>query len=173
MEPFIGEIRIFPLDFAPMGWAWCNGQLLPIVQNTALFSLIGNMYGGDGKNNFALPNLQGRAVMNPGTGPGLTPHNVAESGGAETVTLLPAQMPAHNHTLGAQNVPLGAVTTAAGNTFDRPASGNLFNDANPVLVQMSDQAIDAVGSGGAHNNMQPYLTLNFNIALQGIYPVRP
>ena len=131
-DPFVAEIRIFPFNFAPRGWAWCDGQLLPISQNTALFSLLGTTYGGDGKTNFALPDLQGRAPMHPGQGEGLSLHDLGETGGTETVTLLQSEIPAHNHLVGAQNTPLGGVATPAGNTLNRPASGNLYNVAGPA-----------------------------------------
>ena len=98
-DPFVAEIRIFPFNFAPRGWAWCDGQLLPLSQNTALFSLLGTTYGGDGKSNFALPDLQGRAPMHPGQGPGLSLHDLGETGGSETVTLLESEIPSHSHTL--------------------------------------------------------------------------
>jgi microcystin-dependent protein len=170
-DPFVAEIRIFPFNFAPRGWAWCNGQLLPISQNTALFSLLGTTYGGDGKSNFALPNLQGSAPMHPGQGPGLS-HDLGETGGTETVTLLESEIPAHNHQVGAQAVPLGGVGTPEGNTLSRPGSGNLYNDANPAKVAMSPSALSAGGGGSPHNNMQPYLTFYFCIALQGVFPPR-
>src|SRR5437773_7747645 len=140
-DPFVAEIRIFPFNFAPKGWAWCDGQLLPLSQNTALFSLLGTTYGGDGKSNFALPDLQGRAPMHPGQGPGLSLHDLGETGGSETVTLLESEIPAHSHAMMAQNVPLGSLTSAAGNTFTHPASGNLFNKVNPVVVNMNDSAL--------------------------------
>jgi microcystin-dependent protein len=171
-DPFVAEIRIFPFNFAPKGWAFCNGQLLPLSQNTALFSLLGTTYGGDGKSNFALPNLQGRAAMAPGQGPGLSLHDLGETGGSDTVTIFDNEMPSHNHTLGAETVPLGAVATPAGNIFTRPASGNLFNLANPAVVSMSPTAITPNGGSTPHNNLQPYLTLEFNIALQGVFPPR-
>src|SRR3989337_2395659 len=98
-DPFVAEIRIFPFNFAPKGWAWCNGQLMPISQNTALFSLLGTTYGGDGKSTFALPNMQGNAPMHPGQGPGLSLHDLGETGGAQTVTLLESEIPAHAHAL--------------------------------------------------------------------------
>jgi microcystin-dependent protein len=171
-DPFVAEIRIFPFNFAPKGWAWCNGQLLPLSQNTALFSLLGTTYGGDGKSTFALPDLEGRAPMHPGQGPGLSLHDLGETGGSETVTLLESEMPAHNHQMGAQNVPLGGVAVANGATFNRPASGNLFNVANPSVVMMSPQTLAPAGGDAPHNNMQPYLTFYFNIALQGVFPPR-
>lgn len=172
MDPFVAEIRIFPFNFAPTGWAFCDGQLLPLSQNTALFSLLGTTYGGDGKSTFALPNMQGNAPMHPGQGPGLSLHDLGETGGEQTVTLLETEIPSHSHSVGAQNIALGGVATPAGNTLNRPASGNLYNLASPSPVAMSPQAIMPVGGDGPHNNLQPYLTLNFCIALQGVYPQR-
>jgi len=174
-NPFVAEIRIFPFNFAPKGWAFCNGQLLPISQNTALFSLLGTFYGGDGKSNFALPNLQGSVPMHAGqtAGPGLSLHDLGETGGSETVTLLTSEMPAHTHALGAQTAPIGAVASPAGTTLGRPASGHLYAAPSPpTLVSMSPTAIVPAGGSLPHNNMQPYLTLNFCIALQGVYPAR-
>ncbi|HMM66071.1 MAG TPA: tail fiber protein [Dokdonella sp.] len=171
-DPFVAEIRIFPFNFAPRGWAWCDGQLLPISQNTALFSLLGTTYGGNGASNFALPNLQGRAPMHPGQGPGLSLHDLGENGGSETVTLLESEMPAHAHALSAQAVPADSPNPQSavharviGATPYRPPAG-------AALVAMSDQALAPIGGDQPHNNMQPYLTLNFNIALQGVYPPR-
>jgi len=171
-DPFVAEIRIFPFNFAPKGWAWCNGQLLPLSQNTALFSLLGTTYGGNGKSNFALPDLQGRAPMHPGQGPGLSLHDLGETGGAETVSLLESEIPTHKHLVGAQNTPLGGVTSPAGNTLNRPASGNLYNIANPTPVAMAPEGLAPAGGDQPHNNMQPYLTFYFNIALQGVFPPR-
>lgn len=171
-DPFVAEIRIFPFNFAPKGWAWCDGQLLPLSQNTALFSLLGTTYGGNGKSNFALPDLQGRAPMHPGQGPGLSLHDLGETGGSETVTLLESEIPSHNHFVGAQTTPLGGVTTPAGNTLSRPASGNLYNLANPALVAMAPEALAPAGGDQPHNNLQPYLTFYFCIALQGVFPPR-
>jgi microcystin-dependent protein len=171
-DPFVAEIRIFPCNFAPRGWAWCDGQILPLSQNTALFSLLGTTYGGNGKSNFALPNLQGSAPMHPGQGPGLSLHDLGEASGTATVTLLESEIPGHNHQVGAQNIPLGGVVTPAGNTLNRPASGNLYNDANPAPTAMSGQALAPAGGDLPHNNMQPYLTFYFNIALQGVFPPR-
>ncbi len=171
-DPFVAEIRIFPFNFAPKGWAWCNGQLLPISQNTALFSLLGTTYGGDGKSNFALPNLEGSAPMHPGQGPGLSLHDLGETGGSETVTLLESEIPAHSHSVGAQTNPLSALQTPGPTvTLSRPANGNLF-DTNTTLVQMSDNSLAPAGGDQPHNNMMPYLTLYFNIALQGVFPPR-
>jgi microcystin-dependent protein len=171
-DPFVAEIRIFPFNFAPKGWAWCDGQLLPLSQNTALFSLLGTTYGGNGKSNFALPDLQGRAPMHPGQGPGLSLHDLGETGGSETVTLLESEIPAHNHQVGAQTIPLGGVTTPAGNVLNRPASGNLYDATSPALVAVSDQALGPAGGDAPHNNLMPYLTFYFCIALQGVYPPR-
>jgi microcystin-dependent protein len=172
-DPFVAEIRIFPFNFAPRGWAFCDGQILPLSQNTALFSLLGTTYGGDGKSNFALPNLQGSAPMHPGQGPGLSLHDLGETGGSETVSLLESEIPAHSHQVGAQNIPLGGVAApAADTTLNHPASGNLFNVNNPAPVAMSSSALGPAGGNQPHNNMQPYVTFYFNIALQGVYPPR-
>jgi len=167
-EPFIAEIRIFAGNFAPHGWAFCNGQLLPVAQNTALFSLIGTTYGGDGRTTTALPNLQGRAPMHPGMGPGLTSRRLGERGGVETVTLTQAQMPSHNHTIQAtdeevdRRIPQNRFL-AEGEQVYAPAA-NLGN--------MADSMLQTVGGGEQHNNMQPYLAINFIIALTGLYPSR-
>jgi len=167
-DPFVAEIRIFPFNFAPTGWAWCDGQLLPISQHTALFSLLGTTYGGNGKSNFALPNLQGRAPMHPGQGPGLSLHDLGETGGAETVTLLESEMPAHSHTL-----------RATSEDGDRPtptarylARGTNLYAAAQHLNTMAIETLAPAGGDQPHNNMQPYLTLHFCIALQGVFPPR-
>src|SRR5262245_10977384 len=135
-DPFVAEIRIFGFNFAPRGWALCNGQVLPISQNTALFALLGSTYGGDGKTTFALPDLQGRVPMHPGQGPGLSLHDLGETGGTAAVTLQPSEMPAHTHTLGVQTALLGAVAAPSGaTTLGRPASGKLYVTAvNPPPV---------------------------------------
>lgn len=178
MDPFVAEIRIFPFNFAPKGWAFCDGQLMPISQNTALFSLLGTTYGGDGKSTFALPNLQGTAPMFWGQGPGLSLHDIGEQGGSETVTLITTEMPVHSHTVNA--------TTAVGSTDDpngnmlcegqwsnQGISGkvNYYTSATTPQVSMGALAGPA-GSSLPHNNMMPYLTLNFCIALQGVFPPR-
>lgn len=172
-DPFVAEIRMYPFYFAPKGWAFCNGQLLPLSQNTALFSLLGTTYGGDGKAHFGLPDLQGRGPMHPGQGPGLSLHDLGETGGSETVTLLESEMPSHSHPLNGQgsnsnmNDPANAVLA-------RPfGGGNLYKSpAGAPLVWMAGGSMDTAGNSHPHNNMQPYLTLNFCIALQGIFPPR-
>jgi microcystin-dependent protein len=173
-DPFVAEIRIFPFNFPPKGWAFCDGQLMPISQNTALFSLLGTYYGGDGKSTFALPDLQGSAPMQTGQGQGLSERFLGEQSGVESITLLSTEMPVHTHIVQAQNIPLGGVVLPAANTtLNHPASGNLFNVTNPAVTQMAFQEIALTGGGLPHNNMQPYLTLNFCIALQGVFPARP
>lgn len=172
-EPFVAEIRIFGFNFAPRGWATCDGQLMAISQNTALFSLLGTTYGGNGKTTFGLPNLQGAAPMQQGQGPGLTNRTLGESGGSQTVTLLSTEMPQHTHTLQGQGGP-GNRSTPVGNSFARVESGTPYLPQSPAppLVPMSPQAVGAEGGNQPHNNMQPYLTVNFCIALQGVFPPR-
>jgi len=172
-DPFVAEIRIFPFNFAPKGWAWCNGQLMPISQNTALFSLLGTTYGGDGKSTFALPDLQGSAPMHPGQGPGLSLHDLGEMGGSETVTLLTSEMPAHSHALRANNAN-GDTPSPGGNSLARTGTSNTYQqNSTNNLVGMAPQSLPVGGGGLPHNNMMPYLTFNFNIALQGVFPPRP
>jgi microcystin-dependent protein len=172
-DPFVAEIRIFPFNFAPRGWAWCNGQLLPISQNTALFSLLGTTYGGDGKSTFALPDLEGRAAMHPGQGPGLSLHDLGEIGGAETVTLLQSEIPSHTHGLRANADFADVQTPSSARSIARSQNANAYKaPAGQPLVDMAPQALAPSGAGQPHNNMQPYLTLNFNIALQGVFPPR-
>ena len=172
MDPFVAEIRIFPFNFAPKGWAFCDGQLLPLSQNTALFSLLGTTYGGDGKSTFALPDVQGNAPMHPGQGPGLSLHDLGETGGSETVTLLESEMPSHSHALMSLGAPANRTAPAA-NTIARASAGNAyFPPAGAPLVNMAGQALPPAGGDQPHNNMQPYLTLNFCIALQGVFPPR-
>src|SRR5438876_599539 len=172
MDPFVAKIRIFPFNFAPRGWAFCDGQILPISQNTALFSLLGTTYGGDGKSNFALPNMQGNAPMHPGQGPGLSLHDLGETGGSETVTLLESEIPAHSHAMTAATTSANS-KSPAGNVLARAGGGNVYMPAGNPLVSMSDQALAPAGGDQPHNNLMPYLTLNFCIALQGVFPPRP
>ena len=175
-DPFVAEIRIFPFNFAPKGWAWCDGQLMPLSQNTALFSLLGTTYGGDGKSTFALPDLRGRAPMHPGQGPGLSLHDLGETGGSETVTLLISEIPAHSHTrsvssqLGLDNQPQ---VGGAGQLFALGDGINLYGSAASNLTAMGGSALAPAGGNAPHNNLQPYLTFYFNIALQGVFPPRP
>jgi microcystin-dependent protein len=171
-DPFVAEIRIFPFNFAPKGWAFCDGQLLPLSQNTALFSLLGTTYGGNGKSNFALPNMQGNAPMHPGQGPGLSLHDLGETGGSETVSLLESEIPAHSHSLMA-TATTGTKSLPTGNSLARTSGATPYlAPAGAQLVAMSDQAVAPAGGDQPHNNMQPYLTLNFCIALQGVFPPR-
>jgi microcystin-dependent protein len=173
-DPFVAEIRIFPFNFAPKGWAFCAGQLMPISQNTALFSLIGTYYGGDGKSTFALPDLQGNAPMFWGQGQGLSERFLGETGGEEFLTLLQTEMPQHTHALQAgpdpadQQVPdpTRAIGRSQPFVYKQPAGAN-------APQAMALQAVAPAGGGLPHNNMQPYLTLNFCIALQGVFPPRP
>ncbi len=172
-EPFIAEIRIFAGNFAPRGWAFCNGQLLPISQNTALFSLIGTTYGGDGRTTTALPNLEGRAPMHPGRGPGLTAKRLGERGGVETVTLTEAQMPNHHHTLMATNSLGDLQIPAPDRSVARSSGANAYQqNTGASLAAMAEQALPQTGGSLAHNNMQPFLAINFIIALVGLYPSR-
>lgn len=169
-DQFLAEIRMFAGNFAPTGWAFCNGQLMPIAQNTALFSLLGTIYGGDGKSNFALPNLQGCAPMHPGQGAGLSPRYVGEQAGVQNVTLIETEIPAHTHTLQAVAGPSNQVNPANNSlAFGRYA---LYNQLTSPSVQMAPTALSPAGQSLPHNNMQPYLAVNFIIALQGVYPPR-
>jgi microcystin-dependent protein len=169
-DPFVAEIRIYPFNFAPKGWAFCDGQLLPLSQNTALFSLVGTFYGGNGKSNFALPDLQGRAPMHWGQGSGLSMRDLGEQGGTQWVTLLESEMPSHTHALSTSQRPADSISPeklapGTGNNMYAAYSGN-------NLVSAAPEALVPTGGDQPHNNMQPYLTLNFCIALQGVYPPR-
>jgi len=169
-EPFIAEVRIWALNFAPRGWAFCNGQLLPISQNTALFSLIGTTYGGDGRTTTGLPNLQGRAPMHPGNGPGLSSRRIGERAGASTATLSEAQMASHNHAIQAAPDP-AEDPGPGGKSFARSVGGMAYRTADS-LVALDPDALPPTGGSQTHNNRQPYLGLNFCIALVGLYPSR-
>ena len=176
-EPFIGEIRIFGCNFAPRGWAFCQGQLLPIAQNTALFSILGTTYGGDGRTTLGLPDLQGRAPMHPGRGPGLTARRLGEKTGVDEVTLTEAELPSHKHVLyGAQTA---GTEASPSNTRmmarDRPTSGDnivYLNTASTKNTVMAAEAIGTTGGSQAHENRQPLMGMNFCIALVGLYPSR-
>ncbi|HEY2322162.1 MAG TPA: tail fiber protein [Thermoanaerobaculia bacterium] len=172
-DQFVAEIRIFPFNFPPTGWAFCAGQILPLSQNTALFSLLGTTYGGDGKSTFALPDMQGNVPMQPGQGQGLSLRDLGEMSGVESITLLVSEIPVHTHTARAvaqdpadqqQPSPLRTFATSQGAQSFGPVQNQ---------VTMDLQTLSPAGGGLPHNNMQPYLTLNFCIALQGVFPARP
>lgn len=169
-DQFVAEIRMVSFNFAPSGWATCDGQLLPISQNTALFSLLGTNYGGNGLSTFGLPNLQGRAAMHQGSGPGLSSRFVGEEGGVETVTLLQTEIPVHTHNMMAANFPADS-NNPTGNTLARSSNVAAYGTTGNS-VQMNPLTLSASGSSFPHNNMQPYLALYFVIAMQGIFPPR-
>lgn len=172
-SPFVAEIRMFGFNFAPRGWAFCNGQLLPISQNTALFSLLGTTYGGDGKSTFGLPDMQGNTPMFWGQGPGLSQRFIGEMSGVQTVTLLNSEMPIHNHTLNATTEDGIAGSFTQGTNLATSVGGKLYqNNTSANLQPMNFQALSLAGGGLPHNNMQPYVVLNFCIAMQGIFPPR-
>lgn len=171
MDPFVGEIRVVGFNFAPTGWAQCNGQLLPISQNTALFSLLGTFYGGDGKSTFALPDLQGMAPINQGQGPGLTDYVVGELHGVDTVTLLQTEIPVHNHNMLARNDPAELQAPAPNRAMARSTAGFAYTTAAPN-VNLAPEVLSVTGGSLPHNNMQPVLVLNYVIALQGVFPPR-
>lgn len=172
-SPFVAEIRIFGFNFAPKGWAFCDGQLMPLSQNTALFSLLGTTYGGDGKSTFALPNFQGSAPMQQGQGPGLSLRDLGETGGEQSVTLIQTEMPAHVHA--AQGYPNAGGQGPANNSWSDGNQRGISVYTPRVAqndAQMSPLALSINGGDQPHNNMMPFLTLNFCIALQGIFPPR-
>ena len=168
-QPYVGEILLVTFNFAPKGWAECAGQLMSISQNTALFSLLGTTYGGDGKTNFALPDLRGRSAIGAGQGPGLALYDLGQTGGEETVTLLVSQMPAHTHTvIGSNNV--ATLAAPGGNLWAAQSLLNMYGTSSDS--PMAPGAIGMTGGGLPHDNLSPYLTLNYIIALQGIFPPR-
>lgn len=172
MDPFIAEIRMFPFNFAPKGWAWCDGQLLPISQNTALFSLLGTTYGGDGKVNFGLPDLEGSAPLGQGQGETGKSYYLGDSAGASTITLIVTEMPAHSHSLNAtvEDGTQGSLTQ--GVTIASSGGGTLYQKNTSGLQAMNQACLPFIGNNEPHQNMMPFLTLYFNIALQGVYPPR-
>jgi microcystin-dependent protein len=179
MQPFLGQITLFPFNFAPVGWALCQGQILPISQNTALFSLLGTQFGGNGVSNFALPDLRGRVPNGQGQGPGLSPYAIGEQQGAESVALNTATTPPHSHgfrafaTNASTNSPAGASPaqpfgTGRGGQF----AINIYTAPGTAISLSSAQVTPVAGGGQPHNNLQPFLTLSWCIALTGIYPSR-
>lgn len=171
-EPFLGQICTFGFNFAPRGWAFCNGQLLPISQNSALFALLGTIYGGDGRTTFALPNLQSRVPIHFGQGPGLSSYSIGQQGGSENNTLTIQQMPSHNHSLTAH----GEDANSSSPTNNRPATA-IGSPSPPSIYsnQAADTNMQPTGNTGGNqpvNNLQPYLAINFCIALVGIFPSR-
>ena len=178
-EPFLGEVVLFAGNFAPRGWAFCEGQLLPISQNTALFSLLGTTYGGDGRTTFALPDLRGRLAIHAGTGPGLSNRRLGDKFGAETVQLTVTQLPSHSHiatsatTEIAVSTDAGDESTANGNFIaNHPNAFNTNATVGAILANSSSNATSSTGGSQSHNNVQPSLAINYIIALQGTYPSR-
>jgi microcystin-dependent protein len=172
-SPFLAEIRVVGFNFPPTGWAFCDGQLMPISQNTALFALLGTSYGGDGKSTFALPDIRGNVVVGPGQGSGLDQYDVGQTGGEPYVTLLEGEMPVHTHRVQAVPDPADQTTPASNRSLARSKPGNAYQSTtNQSLVGMAPQTLTVTGGGQPHNNMQPSLALNFVIALQGIFPQR-
>jgi microcystin-dependent protein len=169
-QPFIGEIRIFGFNFAPRGWAFCNGQLLAIAQNTALFSLLGTTYGGNGQTTFALPNLQSRVPVHFGQGPGLSSYALGQEAGSESVTLIQNEIPAHVHTVSPSCSTDDPNAGSPKNNFPAAAGTPIYSNTSNAVMGVSNTSI--VGGSQPHNNIQPYLALNFCIALQGIFPSR-
>lgn len=169
-EPFVGEIRMFAGNFAPRGWAFCDGQLLAVSQNDALFSLLGTIYGGDGRTTFGLPDLRGRIPLHAGSGPGLTPRRLGAKAGEENVTLTVNQMPNHSHTMHGSSAPAGATTNPNNQVF----ASNFMNmySAETPNANAANETISNVGGSRSHTNLMPALCVNFIIALFGIYPSR-
>jgi microcystin-dependent protein len=169
-QPFLGMVCTYSFNFAPKGWALCNGQLLSISQNVALFSLIGTTYGGDGVTNFALPNLQSRIALHMGQGSGLSPYEIGENGGLENITLTTNQMPEHSHPANASNSGANTPNPSGNSLAVEPTGLSAFYQTGTPATPMNASTIGHVGGGQPHSNIQPYLALNFCIALQGIFP---
>jgi microcystin-dependent protein len=173
-DPYMAEIRLVGFNFAPKGHAFCAGQLLSIAQNTALFSLLGTFYGGDGRSTFALPNLQGRVPIHAGQGPGLSDYSLGEPGGVPTVELRGDQMPSHPHTVSGSAEQAVYPIAAPDRLFAQSSGGNLYQSGTSQnLTNLATQAIEYAGGDVPHNNLQPYMAINYVIALEGIYPPRP
>ncbi len=172
-DPFVAEIRIFAFNFPPRGWAFCSGQLLPLSQNTALFSLLGTTYGGNGKTNFGLPNIEGRALMQAGQGPGLSLRDLGEELGVASVSLIEAQLPAHRHTVNVGATPANLAAPALDRVASRTSGGFGYQtNTSGNLAAMSPSALAPLGGSLPHNNYMPSLVMNFCIALQGVFPPR-
>jgi microcystin-dependent protein len=173
-DPFIGEIRLFAGNYAPYGWAFCDGQIMQIAQNSALFSILGTTYGGDGRTTFALPNLKGRIPLHFGQGPGLTNRALGEAVGSENVSLASNQVPTHGHTAIIQAANAGTTNQPLNNLFGKIARSNIYNTPDASLTNMAEGSVTLANAGGSqpHSNLQPYLTLSFIIAIYGIYPIR-
>ena len=173
-DQFVAEIRVVGFNFAPTGWAQCNGQLMPISQNTALFALLGTIYGGDGKSTFALPNMEGNAPMQPGQGQGLSLRDLGEMSGSQSVTLLDSEMPAHTHNVMAHPLQASASLAAPTQALARSGGGSAYKQTPfGTTANLAFEAIAPAGGSLPHNNLMPFLTLNYVIALQGIFPQRP
>jgi microcystin-dependent protein len=173
MDPYIGEIRLFAGNFAPRGWAFCDGSILPISRNTALFSLLGTQYGGDGRTTFALPDMRGRAPMHKGTGPGLTTRDIGAAGGSPSVTLLTNEIPSHSHAVNSVSKTPATITDPTQALWaNSEVRGGTEVYTPTATTTMSPLAIGMTGASQPHNNQQPYLTLNFIIALEGVFPPR-
>ncbi|MEM9919158.1 MAG: tail fiber protein [Bacteroidota bacterium] len=187
-QQYLGEVRMFGGNFAPRGWALCDGQLLSIAQNQALFSILGTTYGGDGRTTFALPDMRGRFAMHAGTGPGLTPRTLGQRSGQEDVTLTQNQIPSHNHFIIETTAPTFSIGSNGDGATENEGSGNTFAAAAALLynggpidpgeemggvtVNQGNMTLLNDGGGQSHNNMQPYETINYIIALQGLFPSR-
>ncbi len=169
-EPFVGEIRMFAGNFAPRGWAFCDGQLLAVSQNDALFSLLGTIYGGDGRTTFGLPDVRGRIPIHAGIGPGLSARRLGTKGGAENVTLTTNQLPSHSHTLTASSAAADS-TTASGKVLAKVTGASLYR-ATGGQQSMNASAITDTGGSRSHSNLMPFLCVHYIIALFGIYPSR-
>ena len=172
-DPFVAEIRILACNFAPKGWATCDGQMLAIAQNTALFSLLGVTYGGNGTSNFALPNLQGNAPMQQGQSTTGTFYDLGQTAGSETVTLSPTEMPTHNHPIQGNINASNLATPSPARSLARANPGQAYTATLTNITPFASNAIQPNGGGTPHNNLMPYLTLNFCIAMQGVFPQRP